>query len=769
MPKNTNENDILSKLEYIGLDLENIPDFLSKSKKIEYKPLKSIEENNYKIYKYIPITKIQILLTPSNRLNQVGEKYLKADSISAYLDSKSEENIFKYTNFLKMIKEVDIAKIEEIENEQKNLQKQIPFLVKYKGNYLWQIYYSDIEDTYFMLVPTEDLEYSTFFYLLKKQIELKKAKKEEYLFAPISYEEYSGEILKKSQISDIEKYLWQFTKNWPSTYEVYDKKQNPSIQIVGSLEVYEKIQSEYKIVLKTKEEGEKFYKLLKALFILEVELPHYYSFKTKINTKGALEFEYQKKKITYDSLMEMLVKEYKNAKQKIEEVQSRKEELEKQLQELKSESSQKEQEYLAKERLIATYLDCKKTFLGKVKYFFKAKKLKKYLKTKVNEVRPKEEKHEIKELTKKEETQKQNEIDNIKFVYKEYYTIEDIIEISKKLDDILQTVKNLELDSEAQKRKIESLSKKIENASLYIEEIDKHEKSIFEFWKFANKDEQTLLQAPQEEISNENNKLEKVYDYKEDIEEIGKLIDKKQSNLFSKEETDAIYIATTELLKILNNYEDDEAFEKSLKNLKKQAQEERMLFNKENFDFFGNVAGDNTKIQLLAGKKHRESKKDKFKILDITKNLDLEEYKDKMLEILKQIYNVFEKASSPVSIPVYLVPNEKFKQSPMQMCYIKPEEAILEEKEKQIELYRFNIKEQMPIIYFTNSIYYDNHNKTLPQGMDIESKCLINLADYELELKQKETFRIMKLDDEFKQATSEIKVYEYDIRKKVEQ
>lgn len=751
MPKNTNENDILSKLEYIGLDLENIPDFLGNDRKLEYKPLKTIEDNEYKIYKYIPITKLQILLTPCNRLNSIGEKYLKADTISAYLDSKSEENILKYTNFLKMLKEVEIAKIEEIEKEQKGLQKRNPFLVKYKGNYLWQIYYSDIEDTYFMLVPTQDLEYATFFYLLKKQIELKKAKKEEYIFVPISHEEYSGEILKKSQISDIEKYLWQFTKDWPITYEVYDKSGNASIQIVGKLEVYEKIQSEYKIVLKTKEEAEKFYKLLKAVFILKVELPHHYSFKTKINAKGALEFEYQKKKITYDNLMEMLLKQYQNAKQKIEELQVKKQQLEKQLQELKNESYQKEQEYLSKERLIATYLECKKTFFGKVKYFFKSKKLKKDLKTKINQ-------EEIKEVT-----EKQNEINNIKFVDKEYYTIEDIIEISKKLDDILQTVKNLELDSEAQKRKIGSLSKKIENASLYIEEIDKHEKSIFEFWKFANKDEQALLQAPQEEMSNQNKKLEKVFDYKEDLEEIGKLIDKKQRNLLSKEETDAVYIATTELLNILNNYENEEAFEKSLEDLKKQAQEERMLFNKENFDLFGNVAGDNTKIQLLAGKKHRESPKDKFKILDITKNLNLEEYKDRMLEILKLIYDVFKKMSSPVSIPVYCVSNEKM----LEICYIKPEEAILENtKEKKIELYRFNIKEKMPIIYFTNCVYYDNHNKTLPQGMDIGTKCLINLSQYELDLKQKDSFRIVNLEDEFKMATSEIKVYEYDIRKK---
>lgn len=759
MPKNTNENDILSKLEYIGLDLGKIPAFLKKVKKPEYKPLKIVDENNYKIYKYIPITKIQILLTHTNRLNEFGEKYLKSDTISSYLDSKSEENIIKYTTFLKMLKQVDLEKIEDIENQQKIMQKQNPFLVKYKGNYLWQIYYSDIEDTYFMMVPTEDLEYATFFYLLKKQIELKKAKKEEYIFVPISYEDYSEEILRKSQISDIEKYLWELTKNWSSIYEVHDKKGNPSIQILGNVEVYEKIESEYKIILKTNEEALEFYKLMKALFILQIELPHYYNFKVKINAKGTLEFEYKKKKITYDSLMELMIREYENAKQQIEKELKQKQNLEKEFSRLKREAYEKEQEYLSKERLIATYLECKKTFFGKVKYFFKAKKLKSDLKRTQNDNH-----EEI--ISKNEETQ--NKEDTITFLNKEYYTIEEIIDIYKKLDEILQIVKNLELDSKAQKRKIDSLTKKIENASLYIEEIDKHEKSIFEFWKFANKDEQTLLQAPEEEISAKNNKLEKVFDYKEDLEEIGKLIDKEQRNIITKQEADSIYIATTELLEILNNYENEEAFVKSLNDLKKQAMEERRLFNKENFDLFGNVSEDATKILVLAGKKHRETKKDKFKILDITKNLELEEYKDKILEILKQIYNVFEKVASPVSTSVYLLQEESFKENPLQVCYINPEEAIEEAKEKKIELYRLNIKEKMPVIYFTNTIYYDNYNKTLPLGMDIKAKCLINIAEYELDLKQKDTFRIMNLEDEFKGTTVEIKVSEYDIRKKVE-
>ena len=39
----TNENTILLKLKYIGLDLDNIPNFLTNTQNFSYKPLKSIE------------------------------------------------------------------------------------------------------------------------------------------------------------------------------------------------------------------------------------------------------------------------------------------------------------------------------------------------------------------------------------------------------------------------------------------------------------------------------------------------------------------------------------------------------------------------------------------------------------------------------------------------------------------------------------------------------------------------------------------------------
>ena len=57
MPEITNdEKEIIEqKLEYIGLDLENVPEFLKSFKPLNYRPLESYDDT-YKIYKYINIS-----------------------------------------------------------------------------------------------------------------------------------------------------------------------------------------------------------------------------------------------------------------------------------------------------------------------------------------------------------------------------------------------------------------------------------------------------------------------------------------------------------------------------------------------------------------------------------------------------------------------------------------------------------------------------------------------------------------------------------------
>lgn len=751
----TNDDEISKKLKYIGLDLENIPEFLTNSSDIDYRPLKAYDENTYRVYKYIPISKIQILLTPKNRLNTIKEKYNEGSTLKNYLKPENDNDNEKFLTFLQMLKEVKIEEIEKLVKEQKRLNKEIPFKVKFEENYLWQIYYCDISDIYFMLVPTEDLEYASFFYLLKMQIEYHKTKNEQMIYVPIIYENYSNKFLKNSEIQDVEKYINFFTKEWPNIYEVYDINGNMSIQITGNAVVYESLISVYKSKLESKEEALKFYKFLKGMFILSTELQHHYKFTVKIDKNGALGFSLNNKEITYENMFTMLTENYKEAVDEISSLKKEKNDLEIKTEKLNIILEKKDREYLSKEKQIATYLECKKTFLGKVKYFFKLKKKKK------------QDIEEPENVETKEEEKRKEKISCSNFVIREFYTIEDIVKIYKELDMLLEKVKDLRLDYNALENRIESIEIKIKNADLYIEEIDKHEKSIFDFWRFANKDERLMLNQSNI-VQNENKKvIEKVYNYNEDREEIGEEIDKIQRSYLSKEDTDSIYIAGTEILNALNNIDNEEILKNSLEKLKEELENNRMLFNADKIDIFGEITEGNTKVKTLGDKKHRETKKDKLKIVEITQDTELEEYKDKLENILNNIKNIINKPNKLVSIPAYIALNKKEKLDGFKIFNLNLENVLEEaEDNKKIVLYKVKLKEATRVAYFSNIIYYDNYNQTLPIGMDINAKCLLSLEKYKMREVGKENFRISKMINEFEIKTKEICLYEYELIEK---
>ena len=83
----TNEN-IIDKLKYIGLDLEDIPESIKEFKPLDYRPSKYNDEHVYKTYKYINVNNIQILLTKANRLSSITEKYRKSCSSFCIFKSK---------------------------------------------------------------------------------------------------------------------------------------------------------------------------------------------------------------------------------------------------------------------------------------------------------------------------------------------------------------------------------------------------------------------------------------------------------------------------------------------------------------------------------------------------------------------------------------------------------------------------------------------------------------------------------------------------------
>ena len=759
------KENIEEKLEYLGLDLENIPKQLKDFEPLKFRIPKTYEEKQYKQYRYVPVKEIEILLSPTTRLDDLEEKYKKASPLSEYLDNTSEDNILRYTTFLNMLKQFKIEDVEKVKEEQEKLNKKLPFKIKYEGNYLWQIYYSENTDKYFMLVPTQDSDYSTFFYLLKKQIENKREGK---IFVPIRNLEYSHKYLSKTEFEDIENYMWLFTKDWPLVYEVYNKKNELSICIIGETEVYQKVKSNYKIELKNKEEAQEFYKLLKAMFILQTELPHYFTFKTNISKNGGIEFYRDEYEMEYEDIAKWLVEEYEIGENKLKDTEVKIEEGTEKLNNLKSEVAIQEIEYLAKEKQISTFLECKKSFFGKFKYYFKYSK-----KSNKNKMKPKKV-EELKEEKEEKETKKVLKIKNSKNK-KANYTIEDILELYKELQEKETELKNIVLDINALKLKKKNMAKKIENATAYIEEIDSHKKSIFEFWRYSNKDEVASLAEGEAEEVNVIKKIEKVFDYNQDLEKFGIKMDKMQRKILSKDELDSVYLTSTNLLEILNKVKLNEVLPKeigaSLKELKKEEAEDKTFTKSEEFNIFGGIAQDTTKVSKINNKEHRELPKDKFNILDLTKNTKQIGYKLSLETAIENIKKALDKVIIPEELPVYMATEEtSLEPKKINVFNINPEKEIEEavlNKETKINLFKLNLKENSNAISFTNSVFYDNQNKTLPIGQDLSTKILVDVNKLKLKVKNKSKFKIIEFensqDDFSKVAIKTVQVTEYDI------
>ena len=317
MPRKTfkgnteNLNLLKNKISYIGFELEKVPEFLKDFTPLNYNVPKVYDETSYKVYKYVDVKNIDIMITPKDRLDELSERYATASPLFTYMKPENNEDIEKYAYFLKMINQTNTYDIEKIEEEQENFQKEIPIDVKFPNNFKWQVFYSEYADRYFMLASTKETDNSTMFYLLKKKIEANKSRKKSptTVFIPISNEEYTGKILKKSEIEDVENYLWYFTKNWPSIYEITDQEGNTFLQIVGETVIFDKMTSKYRIILKDKKEAQKWYKQLKALFILAYEIPNEYAFDVKINQEGGIEFLQDGRKIEYDNLADFIKEE----------------------------------------------------------------------------------------------------------------------------------------------------------------------------------------------------------------------------------------------------------------------------------------------------------------------------------------------------------------------------------------------------------------------------------------------------------------------------
>ena len=785
------KQDLKEKLDFLGLDIEDLPNFLTKVEPVSFNPSRLNNDKELKVYKYVPIKDIDIYCTPAYRDDPVREKYSKALPLGVYLKKpENGEDFERQKDFFKMLEDFSIEEFYEINDRQNEMNNKIPFKVFYPRNQLWQIYYSEQSNKYFMLVSTKEDTYSEFFYLLKKQIEIDKLsprskKRDEKIYVPISYVNYNEEILTNKQINDIENYLWVFTKNWPLVYEVYDKNDEISMQIIGETYVYENLKTTYKVVLKSKIEAERFYKLVKALFILQTELSNRYVFRTQIDNSNALEFTYDDKAITYDDLAKFVKEKYLETEKEIKTLTKDVYESEKKLKIMKEEVKEKESEYFKKQKEISTYLEYRKTFFGKVKYFFKGGKKK--LKDKEQEEENRKELQKLKDDFKKnreernKKVQEEQELKENINIEKKFYTIDDLVSINKIYEKSHRNINDIKQDIKALDLKLINLSKKIENATLYINEIDKHKKSIFDFWKFANKDEVLELEVGNEVPATSREKYKRKFDFESDFGELGITADKSQRVKLSKNELDNLFVAyDSDLLPIINMLKagdmDKDVIEQVFMELKKEYARTALQGKEDTFDVFGSMRDDMTQVKYIGNKSHRENEKDKYQILNINKKIDVFDFTERLQMIVNSLNESLLKIKSVYDMPIYrIIPiNDRVHTSGFEFYNINIEKELEQYKHKEesaIKLIKLNINEEMPLVYMSNIIFFDNINNTLPKGMNLSSKVLIDCDKFDFTLAKKTKFKTNKYFNESNTIAEDPKtVYiyfeEYDIELK---
>lgn len=785
--KQKNQIKTLDKnLKYIGLDLENIPDFLKKQEKTKFELNSLAKDKSSSVFIYLDIKKLEFLITDKSSDSDLFEKYKNSKSISEFLkkDSKEEKDKKNLNELIKIIENVDINELKRIEKTQKILNEKIPDTIKYFKSNMWNIYYSEIEKKYFMLISLEDLDHSEFIYALKKKIETIKKDEEYKIYVPINYLEQSEEYLKLSEKMEIENILWYFTRNWTLTYDTYDKSGKYNLNFVGDILLRDRIKGRYLIKINQKEDALKLYKFLKAIYTLEKETNKFASFKIFLNENSGIKIIYNDKEINYEDipeiLLELYTEIYKKYKWYEEKIQERAEEHLK----LKKVMEEKEKRYQKYQYEIVKYLNIKDSFFGRFKYFFqnsllskrvlKTKKRdeigiitldqkeKKKLQNKLNE----EIENEIKKVDSslnKEDFLKQKELKNV--------TIEDVTKIYKIYIKLYEKTKNLVNDINAAKLFLINIDRKIENAVKYLEEIEFSKRSIFSFWKFTNKDnvkalkESDEIKMPHEKTKEERQvkeleeKKEKLFNFDMDFETFAEEKDQINRKKLSKDEINAAFVTYNILdgLNIIHKNEeekDKEELEKKLKLLKQNFKNQENYIGEE-YNIFGqNEKAEN--VRYMKDKSFREKDRNIFKAINFNKNITVEEYIEILKNIDKNLQSALKKINTDQKISLYFIEDNinydlnKNKEYKIVNLDVQDELKKYKDNKKELKLIKLNIKSGIGIIYLTNIIFYNNENNTLPEGMENSRSAIINLEKIKLkEIKTEELYLNNYFDKEY--------------------
>ena len=419
-------------LNYVKLHISRIPKAL-KAEKPQFNTLKTIDNSLlYTVYKKIPIKDIQILISNTDRTTDIKKRFNNAVPIQDYIKENKDE-------FVELAEKTSVEKIQWIEKQQSSFEDKIPYFIKYDKNYIWQIFYSKKDDKYFMLHPAKEAETEALFYLIKEKLE----KNKKYIYVPICQREIDTDIFEASKISELENYIWSFTNCWPLTMETVDEKGKETFYIVGETQIQEGFKTKYRIVIDDKEKFKNFYTLVRVLFVLMTETNYIYKINPSIDKNGELIFFYEKKQITLDGLKDFIASETARQQNLKYEYKEKIDNCNENIGKLKQILTEQSIVYSEQERQIISFMNCKKSFFKKVRFFFTNNK-----KMTINR---KKEIIKIKEQL--EENENQNENVEIKQGIieglSEIFTINDLIkttlEANKAYNDLCMYEKDLEM------------------------------------------------------------------------------------------------------------------------------------------------------------------------------------------------------------------------------------------------------------------------------------------------------------------------------------
>ena len=702
------------ELIYKYIKLDSITDIVSNPNNIDIRLSEISSNNNYIIYDTIPIKDIDIVMTNSHRIDEPYEKLEKMKPLEYYLDEKNKE---EYIMFKHLLVNTSIDDIKEVENSQKLLTKQKPITIKYHKDYLWQIFYIKRTNRYYMIVPTQETEQQAFLYLLKKKIAGNKGS----IYVPICNGIYENEIIDEPRIKKLETSLNYFTNYWPTIYESKNDLGKKIITIIGKLKIYENIISDYKMEFTNKDDINTFYTLVDKLFYLQTELSGFFIIDILLNEKGRIHFYYNDMELTTDNLEDFYKEEIEKNIKSINDVEKIQNGLFNKLNKLRIEEKKLNSELLNKQKQISTFLECRKTFFGKIKYYFKhTKKIKN--KASENEI--------VENNTNIEKPIIENNSYN--------NDIDDLIYVCKQLRSKTILATTTRMDTQNLSIKIDILKKKIENANSYIKEIESHKRSIFEFWKFTNKDEKAqLIQAENTKQENKN-KIERVFNLTDDLKEFSKKIDLLYRKNLSNYEINSVLLTKTDVLEDINDLITSEKITSKVF--------EKIINNKIIINIDENAL------------EHREKIKTIDNILGISKNSTFDEYLSSLKKNIKYLERALKQSTINMSFPTYSLkpPDNKILRLELNM------NNYLNEKhdKKHIKLYRINLKSGTHIIPFTNIVFFNNRNETLPLGMDYSTQIIADLRKEKI-LKIKE--KVNHIIDLNNNKVTKLNIIEYNV------